>query len=337
MPRLPENVRLRAIGMLEAGTNQNVVAERFGVHRNTISSLWCRFLQTGHTNDRHRRGRPHVTSRQEDIHIRLVHLRNRFQSPSLTARTIPGLRPISARTVRNRLRDMGIRPRRPAIRPVLMRHHRAARLQWCRQYMQYTFQDWCGILFTDESRFHLDSSDGRQRVYRRIGERFSDACVLQRRSFGGGSVMVWGGITAHGRTELVIIVGALTAVRYRDIVIQGHVIPFINGQARRITLQQDNARPHVARIVSEFLQEENINVLPWPAVSPDLSPIEHIWDEMERRLRHLPNTPMTLNELGEQLVIIWNNIPQQFIFNLVSSMRRRCQSCITANGGHTRY
>jgi hypothetical protein len=49
-----------------------------------------------------------------------------------------------------------------------------------------------------ESRFHLDSSDGRSRVYRRIGERYADACVIQRQSFGGGSVMVWGGITAHG-------------------------------------------------------------------------------------------------------------------------------------------
>jgi hypothetical protein len=56
--------------------------------------------------------------------------------------------------------------------------------------------DWANILFTDESRFHIDSSDGRSRAYRRVGERYADACVIQRQSFGGGSAMVWGGITA---------------------------------------------------------------------------------------------------------------------------------------------
>jgi hypothetical protein len=74
-------------------------------------------------------------------------------------------------------------------------------------------QDWANILSTDESRFHLDSSDGRSRVYRRVGERYADACVIQRQSFGGGSVMVWGGITAHGRTPLVVVPRNLTGIR----------------------------------------------------------------------------------------------------------------------------
>jgi hypothetical protein len=60
-------------------------------------------------------------------------------------------------------------------------------------------------------------------------------------------------------------------------------------------------------------------------------------DEMVRRLRHLPNQPVTLAEIGLALIRIWNNIPQAFFNNLVGSMRRRCQACINANGGHTRY
>ena len=96
-------------------------------------------------------------------------------------------------------------------------------------------------------------------------------------------------------------------------------------------------RPHVARVVTDFLTQQNVNVLPWPAVSPDLSPIEHAWDEMERRLRQLPNQPVTLAELSRALVRIWYGIPQAFFTSLVGSMRRRCNACITANGGHTRY
>ncbi len=337
MPRLNENDRLRIIGMLQAGMGQAVVATRFHVHRNTISDLWRRHQQFAHVGDRPRAGRPRVTSRQQDNHIRLVHLRNRFQTASLTARTIPGLLPISPRTVRNRLRERAIRPRRPAIRPVLLRRHRVARLDWCRRHLRFTRRDWAGILFTDESRVHLDSSDGRSRVYRRVGERFCDACVVQRRSFGGGSVMIWGGITANGRTPLVVVNGNLNALRYRDEILRTHVVPFVQEQQRHITLQQDNARPHTARVAMDFLAQQNVDVLPWPAVSPDMSPIEHVWGEMKRRLRALPNQPVTLADLAAALVQIWNAIPQAFLNRLIGSMRRRCQACIQANGGHTRY
>jgi hypothetical protein len=56
--------------------------------------------------------------------------------------------------------------------------HRAARLTWCRRYLRFRIQDWANILFTDEFRFHLDSSDGSSRVYRCVGERYADACVI---------------------------------------------------------------------------------------------------------------------------------------------------------------
>ena len=149
--------------------------------------------------------------------------------------------------------------------------------------------------------------------------------------------MVWGGITAHSRTPLVIVAGNLTGIRYRDEIVQPYVIPFIQAQANNVTFQQDNARPHVVRVVRAYLTQQNIDLLPWPAVSPDLSPIEHVWDEMERRLHHLSNQPVTLAEMGTALICIWNNIPQAFFNNLVRSMRHRCQSCINANGEHTHY
>ena len=335
MPRLNETDRGRAVGMIEAGVRHSDVARQFGVHRNTVDALWRRYQQFGATRDRPRSGRPRVTSIRQDTYIRVVHLLERLRTACLMARSIPGLRRISPRTVRNRLRERGIRPRRPVIRPVLQQRHRVARLAWCRRHIHFTQQDWARILFTDESRFHLDSSDGRSRVYRRVGERFHDSCVIERRPFGGGSVMVWGGISSRGRTALVVVDGILTGIRYRDEIIRPHVLPFV--QQRNATLQQDNARPHVARVVTDFLTQNNVNVLPWPAISPDLSPIEHVWDEMQRRLRGLQNQPLTLPDLSRALVRIWNGIPQAFFRTLVTSMRRRCQACIDSNGGHTRY
>ena len=129
----------------------------------------------------------------------------------------------------------------------------------------------------------------------------------------------------------------MTGMRYRDDIVQPYVIPFIQAQANNVTFQQDNARPQVARVVRAYLTQQIVDLLPLPAVSPDLSPIEHVWDEMERRLRHLPNQPVTLAEMGPALIRIWNNIPQTFFNNLVRSTSRRCQACINANGGHTHY
>ena len=108
---------------------------------------------------------------------------------------------------------------------------------------------------------------------------------------------MWGGITSNRWTQLVIVAGNLTSIRHRDKIIRPHVL-FLQGQRGAVMLQQDNARPHVARVVTDFLRQQNVNTLPWPAVSPDLSPIEHLWDEMERRL---PNLPLTLNQLGHDL------------------------------------
>ena len=117
MSRPTENQRLRAIGMLQGGLAQNIVARHFGVHRNTIQSLLRRFRQSGNTRNRQRSDRSLVTSRQHDSHIRLVHLWDRFQTSSLTTGNIPGLRRISSRTVHKRLRDRHGRSRYPAIRP----------------------------------------------------------------------------------------------------------------------------------------------------------------------------------------------------------------------------
>ena len=177
-----ENQRLCANGMLQAGLAQNIVARHFGVHRNTIQSLLRRFRQSGNTRDSLCSGRPHVMSHQQGNHIQLVHLR----------RSIPGLRPISSRTVHNRLRDHPIRLRCPTICPLLLPRHHASRLMWCRHNLRFRRHDWANILFTDESCFHLDSSDGWSGVYHCIGECYAGACLIQYRLLGGYSVIVWG-------------------------------------------------------------------------------------------------------------------------------------------------
>ena len=90
--------------------------------------------------------------------------------------------------------------------------------------------------------------------------------------------------------------------------------------------------------VSEDFRKVNIpsriSILPWP----DLSLIEHLWDELGRHVLPRQNPPETLQELRYALVHEWwNNIPQAFIQRSIGSMRRRCEAVDAARGGHTRY
>ena len=94
-------------------------------------------------------------------------------------------------------------------------------------------------MFLDESRFNLSHSDGRARVYRRQNERYADCCVQERDRFGGGSVMVWAGITSRRRTNLVFVDSTLTAARYRDNILAVEVVNFLNHNGPGITFQQD--------------------------------------------------------------------------------------------------
>ena len=98
----------------------------------------------------------------------------------------------------------------------------------------------------------------------------------------------------------------------------------------------DNARPHVARIYRQFLNRNNVKVLPWPAVSPDMNLIEHIWDYLGRKVRARGNVH-NLRDLENALIQEWNNITNAVIRRYVRSMRGRLGACINSRGGHTRY
>ena len=131
------------------------------------------------------------------------------------------------------------------------------------------------MLFTDESLFQLYRADGRQHVWRRVGERFADANVMNRVPHGGGRVMVWAGISYRQQTQVHFINGNLNSQRYCDEILRHIVVPFL--RRHHLMFNRDNARPHVARICTQFMEAENVPVLPWPAYSPDMSPIEHVW------------------------------------------------------------
>ena len=144
------------------------------------------------------------------------------------------------------------------------------------------------------------------------------------------------GVSQHHRTELDVIAGNLNAVCYREDILLPHVVLFMQAHPA-MTLQHDNSTSHTARSVHDFLQDRNVSVLPWPAKSPDLNPIKHVWDLLDRRVRARAIPPRNVRELAGALVEEWGNISEQELANLVQSMRRRCTTVLNAAGGHTRY
>ena len=227
---------------------------------------------------------------------------------------------VSVQTIRNRLYERGLSARRPVIATPLTRRHRRAREQWSRAHLRWTQRQWSTVLFTDESVFRLSRADGRTCVRRRKNERFADCNIIERDPYGGGSVMVWAGISNNFKTDLVIINGTLTGQRYIDQVINPYVVPFFRGNRANFTLMDDNARPHRAIIVQNRLQQAGIQTMDWPSRSPDLYPIEHVWDELRRRLNNRANCPTTIAQLGQALIQEWKGIPQHVIRRLVTSM-----------------
>ncbi|UYV79031.1 hypothetical protein LAZ67_17000790 [Cordylochernes scorpioides] len=235
-------------------------------------------------------------------------------------------------TISRRLVANGLHSCRPLRRLPLTPPNRRQRLEWCRARSTW-MTEWHRVVFSDESRFCLSSDSRRVRVWRRRGERSNPAAIVERPTVRQRGIMVWGAIAYDSRSPLLCIQGTMTAQRYVDDVLRPVTLPYLQGVPNAL-YQQDNARPHNARISQQALQD--VQMLPWPPYSPDLSPIEHVWDIIGRHLHALPQ-PRSEDELWQMVEREWRAIPQDAIRTLIDSLPRRVAACIAVRGGPTCY
>lgn len=330
--------KMRAIGMLQAGISQRRVANHLGTSQSVVSRCWSRFGDTGSVKERHV-GPQRKTSPAQD---RFLLLQARRAS-SITAVQLRKelLRThgvsICPQTVQNRVNEQGLFQRRPLRVPRLSRGNRTSRLAWAQEHVNWGRNEWSQVLFTDESRFCYHPDSRRIRVWREVGNPARLRKAREITKYGGGSIMFWGGVHVDGKTDLVLVENTLNAVGYRDNIVLPVVVPYLANMGPNSILQQDNARPHVARIVHEVFRENNVTTLQWPANSPDLNPIEKVWDMMKRKMIEEQDGFANAAVLQEAVQNVWQELDQDMVSNLITCMPRRCRAVIDARGGPSGY
>ncbi|GFX55799.1 transposable element Tcb2 transposase [Trichonephila clavipes] len=292
-------MRGRIIGKIEEGRKITDVAREFDIAHSVISRLWKSLKTTGMCSRRHRGDRVRSTTPAEDRYIVLSAKRNRRTTAQ---------------------------------------QHRTARLQWCREHHNWTEQDWACVLFSDESRFSLSSDCRRQLIWRESGTAYRSENIREKDRYPTCSIVVWAGIMINGRTRLHAVAnGTMMGQRYIDEVLLPHVRLFRGAVGDKLVFMDDNATCHRTLAVQDCLDNEGIQRLVWPARSPGLNPIENVWVALGRQVAGRNYPPTNKKTLIRALTEKWDKLPQQLLDNVVQSMVRRVECCLTLHGGHIPY
>ena len=338
-PRVKVTPELRktVVKLKKDGLSLSKISERVGRSKSVISRILKLYYDKNTYSSQKKRGRPRITSEREDRLIKRYVEKDPFHTASQISRNLNEFndKAVSRFTVSRRLNDLGYHARRPAVKPLVSKKNKAARLAYAEAHILWTDHEWDKVFFSDESKFNLVGGDSRQYVRRTPGRRLDPKCVKKTVKFGGGSVMVWGMFSSEGVGPLLRINGTVNAKVYRNIVEQ-QVLPLIRqSQLQPAIFMHDNAPCHTAKLVKDYLQQESIEVMKWPAQSPDLNPIENLWKIIGEKVRE--RTPTTVDDLWAKIEEEWKRITPELCKKLVRSCGARCSEVIKYKGFHTSY
>ncbi|GFX10476.1 transposable element Tcb2 transposase [Trichonephila clavipes] len=255
------NKAWRVVGRLEGGQTQAEVAKAIGVSQSVISRNWNCFLETGSAGRRPGQGRRLARMPNEDRYLVLTARRHRNMNATLLQQHLHSATgtTVSIQTIRNRLHGVGLYARRPMVCVRLTSRHRRDHREWATEHVNWRRNEWSNVLFSDESRFSVYPNNRRIFIWRDRCSRNNPAFVHESVRFGGGGVLVYGGISIDGCTDPYIIRdGPLTARHYRDEILRPIVVLYAAAIGDDFILMDDNCRPHRANLVEDFLFEEGI-------------------------------------------------------------------------------
>lgn len=340
-PHLSPVKRSRIYALLQEGHSTRVVAHREKVSQSTVNRVRKNKEATGSFANKPKSGRPRVVSvHDERKMLRLIASGECSTATDVQARLKTEDRvQLSAQTVRRTFQRNGLESRVRRKKPLLRKKHRQQRLEFARKYKNWTVEQWSKVVWSDESKFQIFGSDGRLYCWKRPQEPLRNTHVNPTVKHGGGRIMVWGCFTSEGIGNLCRIDGGLDSELYRRILSEDFfgTLDWYGLDVENVIFQHDNDPKHTAKKTKKWLKDYDVNVLPWPSQSPDLNPIEHLWNEVERRLRQLPQRPTSKEDLWIKLQEVWNRIELDFLTKLIESMPERVRDVLKAKGGYTRW
>jgi transposase len=333
---LSETLRERIIGSYLSGIKQCIISEELGVPKSTVNDTIKRYKKTGSATPEKRPGRPKILTKRDTRTLQRIICKDRF-SPlgDVTDRLNSSLNTnFHHNTVRKYLHNEGLGNYTAQKKPLLTRKQRKDRLRWSKDKKNWQ-EEWKQVVWSDESRFALFESDGRVRVWRRAGDTYNKDCIQPTVKFGGGSVMFWGCFGWHGVGPLVVVEGNMDSDKYVNI-LANHFIPWVSNYPNSI-FQQDGASCHTSSYTVWWMSSHAVPILDWVAQSPDLNPIENLWNHLDRQVRKRRPLPKSKQELISAVQEEWGKITIETIHDLILSLPRRIKAVIKAKGGHTKY
>lgn len=310
------------------------VADIFGCSKQTVHSWVNRFLKNNTLSRTSGSGRRRILSNEVIKKVILKIKRNRL----ITAREIQedlGLENVSVRTIQRMIsKYTHFKSFWTVRKPLISESNRKKRVRWCKEHLHWTIEDWKKVLWSDECVIPLRRF-GRFRYWKKWNEIF-DGRLYTPTVTRDKSVLIWGSFCYNGTGNLEPIEGQITSksfVRMLRCHLKAIAARLFDGDDW--IFQHDNARPHSAEHTEQFLRSEDVKILPWPAQSPDLNPIENLWAILKKgvRRRRVRNIHGLLIAIADE----WNNLKDSTLSALVESMPRRCELVIAKKGHPTKY
>ena len=246
---------------------------------------------------------------------------------------------VSTHTISRTLKKKGLKSGEKKKKPLLSAKNVKARLDFAKSHQHWTAGDWNRVIFSDETKINRFNSDGRTWCWSRDPNELNDQSVQQTVKHGGGSIMMWGCMCSKGVGFACKIDNIMDQHLYKNILEEDllETINYYNLDSTKVIFQHDNDPKHTAKSIKEWLSEQDFKTMIWPAQSPDLNPIEHLWAHVKRMLNRFQTPAKGINELWERIQNVWNEIDVQTCSNLVHSMPSRIRAVIKAKGRWTKY
>lgn len=339
--KIDPKLRLTLIYDYERCKNMSSVARKHNLSESTVRYIVRKHQKDGSIRKSPTRNRSKkLNSRQLD-YVSLTVKRNPFFSLRQILQDVTSALQIkiSTSTLHSYLFHLGFTTRIRIGKPMLSPRHVAARLLFWAVHQARTMEYWSRVVFSDESKFQPRSSSGRRYVRLSKGITKSPLLFKPTVKFGGGTLMVWGAISYWGVGPLYLISGNLNSDGYVHI-LESTMLPFFTALQEEhgdMIFQQDNDPKHTSRKAKAWFAERHIDLMAWPAMSPDLNIIEHVWYQVAHRLDQKERSFSSIPKLWAALQEIWGSIPLDAIRTLYHSIPNRLQELHRVRGHNTRY